>query len=412
MEKISGYVVAAFLVFVMALSGCSGGGSAASADNNNNGGTTNPPPVNACTDEMKNTWTPDASATPENQTVDQKNGCEETRTVQGTKFVDYWQERAGASVATPFKSYSGMMRGIVTTKDGVQGSVLFGQDVVTKKGALALLDANGNQLFSVQINPVLGNEVIPHNIDCDGNRIAVAFECLPYNDWYVAVYDMNGNRTSALININGPTPIFSDDWRVESAVVKLDGYYLVNRRIYKSGKSMLLYADLNFGAAPIFAAPLVDPQFLMTDAFGINIVGQGGIVKYDRALVAQGDPVGWRNPGSNLKIHDSITVSNLIYTALESNGILVLSKFGDPAFRNTANISMGNDKVKLLPTADGKILVYLGNRIGWLDKTTGELATTRPVAVPANAEAFVSGANVYFVMNGNALHVLPLSQIP
>lgn len=394
-------VTLALVVAVFCLSACGGGGSSSSASQ--------PPVVEPPAVCVEDDWAPAQSTEPWWVTFTQGSAkCGTSREVNGTWRP--WVDRAqyGASVAAPFKNYSGTMRKMVATKDGIGGSVMLGQDS-SKKGALVRVDSAGNTIWTKQINPPMGTEVVPRSIDCDGNKIAVAFEGLPFNDWYIVVYDMDGNQLTGTININGPLPV-SDDWRVKSAIVKLDGRYLVNSRIYQSGKSALVYADMESSATPVSVVPLVTPEFLMVDSFGLNLTGQEGIMQYDRALVAQNSPIAWRS-ASDFKIHDSISVANSIFTALTLDNTLVLSNFGNAAFRNTEAIPVGGDKVKLLTDVNGNMLVYIANRIGWLDKVTGEFASRMPVAVPANADAYISGPTVFFLENGNKLSSLPLSSI-
>ncbi|NTW27410.1 MAG: hypothetical protein HGA36_03730 [Candidatus Moranbacteria bacterium] len=364
---------------------------------------------------VNNSWTPDPATIPWGDEFIQTSNCgTDHRPAVGTK--DLWKERDGVSLATLLKDFSGFERDMTVVPDTTGGSIALGRESVVasnNKGILTRLDASGNELWKNQIDSPAGNTFIPHSEITDGTRIIVLYERLPLHDWNVYAYDMAGN--------GGLISETNIGYGLTSAKVVIDGNNLLIGRIqpqvplpapFPFSNTALIYASMISSDPPIVVAPEIDPEFLVVDAGGIVVVGNGKYMKYARDLttVLQA-PVLW-STGISPVIHDVKTDGNATYIAGAVNGILTLTQIGNPAFRNTAGISVGTDSVQLGFDASGNLFVSVGNRVGRVDKATGEISTIKPPAIIANVPWYISGSNMYFVSGGNMLYILPLSQIP
>lgn len=388
-----------------AMAGCGGGGSSPAP-------APAPTPV-ACVDSS---WSPELTTEREGKHFTQTSNCGNTRDAVGTWKPWVEREQFGTSVAVLYKNYSDSIRDISAAPDTFGGSIIFGREsIVAKnnKGILTRLDAAGNEIWKIQIDSPLGNTFIPHAVTTDGNRIVVTYERLPLQDWNVYAYDMAGN--------GGLISETNIGYGLTAAKVVLDGNNLLISRVqpaiplpapFPFSANMLFYASLISSDVPINAPPAITPTFITVDAIGVNVIGDNAYMKYARDLSVLSSPVGWHNSSPNRVIHDVNEIVSVLYIAGAADGILALSEVGNPAFRNTANIPVGTDKVRLGADDSGNLYVAVGNRIGRVNRLTGEISTLDPPAVPANAPWYISGANVYFVLSGNAVHVLPLTQIP
>lgn len=389
--KCYGWAVLFFVICVLMLAGCGGGAS----------GTGSVPVTDIA-------WTPDPSTVRIGLHFEQTSNLGNKRDAVGTwkPFVD--RDQFGDSVAAVFMSYADITD-IRATADTAGGSLVFGRS--GNKGILLRLNAAGDELWRVEITPPIGNTFIAHGVTTDGNRIAVVYERLPLRDWNVYVYDMAGNG-----GIIAETNI---GYGLESAKALLDGNNLLIARIQPSvplpaptpfSTTALIYASMVTGDAPLSAQPLLDPEFVAFGVNGLHVMGQGGHMEYARNLGVSQSQTAWPGAAASM-IQDALIVEGSAYAAGSADGKLFLAEAGNAAFRNTAGIPVGTDRVKILSGADGNLFVYIGNRVGRLDKATGEITTLDPPAVPPNAEAYISGGSMYFV-TGNALHALPLTQIP
>jgi hypothetical protein len=382
------------LLVVLLLNGCGGGGGSSPA---------------ACTDDR---WLPVVESVPIGTDFTQKSNCDgHTRDAIGT--MDTWKYRFGASETVLFKTVVGVID-MVAASDGTSGVLAFGRDSAAKnnKGILTRLDVAGNELWRGSIEVPLGNTFVPHSVVSDGMRVIVMYERLPLHDWYIYGYDMNGNGVISETNINGPTPTTSDwsNWLLSSATAVIDGENLIIARQQQSGQNAIFYASLVDSSTPITIAPMLKPEFVTIDAFGINIIGGSGYMQYDRSLVPLGLPVSWLAPSVDQVIHSVMTIGNETYIAGTSNGIFVLTQVGAPAFRNTKKLEVGTDKIVLHCDEAGNLYVSVGNRFGQIDLMTGEFLTLNPAAVPVS-QGFVSGSRYYAVSGTSTIEYLNLSRV-
>lgn len=362
----------------------------------------------ACTDDY---WTPSAESIPAGVKFDQVSNCGTViKDVVGT--LDTWKYRDGISETVLFKTVAGVID-MVATGDGVDGVLALGRDSVDKnnKGILTRLDVAGNELWRGSINVPPGNTFIPHSVVSDGVKIIVIYERLPLHDWYIYGYDMNGNSIISETNINGPAPLSSDwsDWLLSSATVVIDGENLIIARQQQSGQNGIFYANFS-GGIPITINSHLNPDFVTVDDFGINVIGDGGYMKYDRELLMIKSALPWINYFVDHVIHSAMTIGNETYIAGTSNGIFVLTQVGVPSFRNTKKLEVGTDKIVLHCDDAGNLYASIGNRFGQIDLLTGEFLTLNPAAVPVS-HGFVSGSRYYAVAGTSTIEYLNLSRV-
>ncbi len=390
-------VMIALVSLTAGMVGCGGGGSSDSV-------------VVACVDS---TWAPDPSTQPLDVIFEQTSNCGAKREARGTKNL--WIERAGDSATTLFKTFSDITNIVSTPDVNSEGVIVFGVDNTAKnnKGIVVYLNSRGDEQWRNQIDSPLGNTLTPKAIFCDGTRIVPVFTRMPLTDWLVYGIGMDGSpRALAEVNIG---------YNLTSAVVSFDGNNMLIGRVQPTVAlpppipfSSTQLTRNNMAVSDVLGiVPLIDPEFITTDVAGVNVFGQGQYMKYSHdlltVLVA---PQIW-STGVNPVIHNVKTVGNETFVAGVVNDKLVLTQLGNPAFRNTASIPIGTDKIRLGSDATGNLYVSVGNRIGRVDKATGEFYTmANPPAIPANIAWYINGTSVYFVSGNNKLESLPLSRIP
>lgn len=384
-----------FAFFMAMIAGCGGGG-----------GSEEP---TACVDSV---WSPDPSTVPEGQVYEQTSNCGTKRNTVGTKKM--WLAREGESVASMFVSFLGVTQNMVAEADGSGGLFAFGRssELPDNKGLLYKINPDSSYVMLARIDSPLGNTIFPKGITVEG-KILLSYERFPLQDWSIYAYDLSGN--------GGIISETNMGYGLQKLNHQFDGDSVVMSRIppatplpapFPYSETLLVRASLVSSDTPMSTAPLLNPEFMTVDSAGINIAGRGSWMKYDRAFNVTIDITSLGEQSERI-IHDMKSYQGKTYVAWAGDGILKISQLGNSAFRNTEGAPVGSDKVKLAFTAEGKLLCYLGNRIGYVDLDTGEFSTRNPPAVPANADLIVSGSNAYFITGENKteVHKLELSVI-
>lgn len=393
-------------IFVSFMAGCGGG---AGAKGGSTGGGTDEPPV-ACTDTE---WTP---AIPETAVVGQsftQTKCDSTRVIV---IGEKWINRADTSEAALFKALTGTMEGAVMETNANGGLTLLGQNSSSKnnKGLLYDLASDGTMTQLVSIDSPLNTTFVAEGIASDSSHIVVSYKRID-NQGGIG-FNRQGFTTSGAF-------FFGENnagYNLEKMLSFLEGNKLFTSRIapatpppapYPYSATQLMYQDLVSSGLDIAVDPAIAPQMVSADSTGIYVSDGVKYMEYDRSFNVLKAPTSWSS-STNAVIHDVKSYGDKTYIAGSEDGILKITVPGNDAFKFIAIVPVGTDKVRLGFDASGNMYVSVGNRIGLVDKATGKLVTTNPVAVPANSPWKVSGSNIYFLENGSTIYRLPLSTIP
>lgn len=387
-------ILAMALVFSMIImAGCGGGGGSAPT---------------ACTDTE---WLP---AVPETAVV----GDRITQTSNCGNSREYlvgqdWYTRAGESVATLFKSFTGIMQDIKAVPDYAGNSLVYGRDSasVGNKALLARVAPDGTHAFILRTDSPVGNTITNYLLKTDGIRIATLYERSVLHDMNAYAVDMQGNGIISEINLG---------YGLKAADVDFGSSDLYLTRLqpdvplpdpFPFSATQLIRGSLVTSDTPINVTPLLDPRLMLADSIGVFLFGEGSYMRYDRDLNVVIPVTQWAT-GTSRVIHDVERTVNGIVIAGVADGIFTVSMIGNPAFRNSSRIPVGeNELVQLCQDSQGNVYVSIGNRFGRLNMQTGEMTTLNPPAVPLNAPWYISGPNAYFVVSSTDIHVMPLSMV-
>ena len=346
--------------------------------------------VASCVDSN---WSPSPSTVLLGDNFVQTSNCGSTQNAVGSwnPWIDRLQY--GTSTTTAFKTFADILS-ITSSSDGGSGIIAFGKNAsgANNKGLLARLNSSGTELWRVQIDSPLGNTFIPHSVTSDGSRIIIVYERLPLHDWNIYAYDLNG--------IGGLIAETNIGYNLISAKTVLDGNNLVISRINADGTSTMFYASMVLSNAPLSVTPPMYVEFTTVNTVGVDVVGQGLYMEYDRTLAISQPATQW-SAGVSPVVHDVVSIGHATYIAGTVNGRFVITQVGNVGFQNTANVPVGADKIYLGSDTGGNLYVSIGNRIGKINKVTGEFVTTSPPAIPANLPWYVSGTAVYFPSGQN-----------
>lgn len=403
------FMVALMVVLtICSMVGCGGGGRSANVATT----PTVPQEPTACVDTQ---WEPQLSTISVGVYVDQTSNCGSVRThMEGTK--NFWQDRNGVSAAILFKNYTGQLWKVVAASNTKGGALVFGVDSNAKnnKGVLVDLDNTSSELWRAQVDSPIGNTLVPKDVVTNGAIIFPGFERLPLRDFVNVGFNADGSFQSGEHNsgygLEKVNMVF-DAWNSSKLLISRIQPSVPLPAPIPFSPTQIEYKDMLTSGLDIAVTPPIPPKYVTFDSTGINVVSSASFMKYARDLTVLASPTLW-SAEADAAVHDVKTIGDRTFIAGTIGGNVKITEVGNAAFRNTLVIPVGDAKIKLCPDESGNLFAYVGNRVGRVDLTTGEINKINPVAVPSNAECFVSGQQMYFVVNGNALYRLAISQIP